>query len=94
MTSIELLCLQFPGKVYLCLEEVATLSGFAVNTIRNRIRARTWPIPVHREGPNAPLYFDIRDVAAYIDQRSAVAAKRRPGRPTKAEQMARSQAAH
>lgn len=94
MTALELLQKQFPGVVYLSLAQVSVLSGFAVNTIRNRIREGVWPIPVHKDSPHGRVYFDIRDVAIYIEKRSATAGVRKRGRPTKAEQMMKAQAAN
>lgn len=88
MKSIDLLRLQFPGTFYLNLGQVASLTGFAINTIRHRIRARTWPIPAQRESQHGRLYFDIREVAAYLDKRAGSSPRRR-GRPTKAEVLAR-----
>lgn len=84
MKAIDLLRLQYPQAFFLTLAQVSNLTGFAINTIRNRIRARTWPIPAHRESLRGRLYFDIRDVAAYLDKRAEGATRRR-GRPTKAE---------
>lgn len=86
MKSIDLLRLQFPSGFLLSLTQVSALTGFSVNTIRNRIRSRTWPIPAQRESARGRLYFDMREVAEYLDNRAANATRRR-GRPTKAEQI-------
>lgn len=91
MKAIELLRLQYPGTFLLSLAQVSALTGFAVNTVRNRIRARTWPIPCQRESKRGRLYFDIRDVATYLDNRADNSTRRR-GRPTKSETIAKSHA--
>jgi len=90
MKTIDMLCMQFNGALRINLQQAATVTGFSASTLRNRIQARRWPIPFQREGdsPRGRIYFDIRDVAAYLDDRAAGAVRRR-GRPTKAETASR-----
>jgi hypothetical protein len=61
--------------------ELAILIRRHPQSIRNQIAKKKFPIPSYPEGNI--LYFDSRDVLAYLDKRRNQASKRK-GRPTKA----------
>lgn len=83
----------FPDQIAIPLPLVARVLGIAEQTARNQVSAGKFPIPTFLQGP---LRFAlITDIAAHLDAKRAGAdgLKTRRGRPTKAEQIARRQAA-
>lgn len=46
-------------------KQLSDVTGWAEGTIRNRISARSFPIPTYEDGGRR--WADYRDVAAYLD---------------------------
>lgn len=90
-SSLVLLERLFPGRVAIPVPELAQAIGLAAQTIRNRISDGTFPIPTIKQG--AFRYALLTDVAQYLDSLRAQATRPKRGRPTKASQIARRQAA-
>lgn len=87
MSGFALIQLLFPGAARVSSGQLGTLIQRPAGQIRKAIFNNEFGIPFHKDSdsPNAHLWFDVRDVAAYLDK------KRNPvrrGRPTKASKLA------
>jgi len=91
-TSLDLLRDKYPGVTLLCIAIALKECGWAPQTGYNRISSgRGLPFPTSKQGKNHIVH--ILDLAEYLDSvRGAENTKRRRGRPTKAEQVARARA--
>lgn len=87
--ALELLLQAFPGKFRLDSAETARAIGITRGSIRTLRSRGTFKIPSQSNGGSH--YFDIRDVAAFLDAKRTL--KPRRGAPTKAERMAKVSAA-
>ena len=93
ISAIELIQQFHPNTFRLSVSSIATLLDCAEQSIRNGICSDTFPIKSSKEG--GKRYFDVRDVAAFLDAQRSIAnaeKKHRRGRPTKAECLARASA--
>lgn len=90
LTGFDLIQLFYPKQVKLDTEQVGTLIDKQDRSIRNDICRGRFPIKHLKVGKSkaSKIYFDVRDVAEYLD-----AQREKPvrGRPTKASKMAASQ---
>jgi hypothetical protein len=68
--NTEFMLLAIYNKPTLSLEEVCKAIGIELQTAYNQRSAHTFPIPM----TGKPLTADVRDVAAYLDAKRAVAA--------------------
>lgn len=84
MTSLKLIHSSFPQRVRLTLKEACACLGIPLGTARNQISQKRFPLRVIQE--EKLLYVLVQDLADYLDTQ---AGKKRPGRPTKTEQIAR-----
>jgi hypothetical protein len=93
LTTLEYLSALYPPTV--SVEQLAQITCLHAGTIRNQLSGENprFPIPSFRQGKKR--CFSLVDVAVYLDGLHAqkVAGKRKRGRPRKAEQIARRQAA-
>jgi hypothetical protein len=89
MDALDLITRQFPGKLFIPLTDAAIAIGYKKQTAYNLHSKGKFPIRVQKRGTNSVV--SIMDLAAYLNLTDALAVppKRRPGRPTKAEQIAR-----
>lgn len=92
LSSFQIIQQFYPGQSRLSLLSLAKLLDFADQSIRNSISAGKFPIKSYKDG--AHRFFDIRDVAAYLEKmRDGViqkpVSKAKRGRPTKGLSMAR-----
>ena len=55
------------------LEQIADFMNVSVQTVQNRIYAKTLPFPVYKEGNGH--FADLSAVAAYMDDRRLMAAQ-------------------
>ena len=91
-TTAELLVSQFAPAVLLNLKQVSQVTGQAEQTICNLISQNRTTLPTRKVGGRRVVH--VLDLAAWLDeQRVALddvplpeVPRRRPGRPTKAEQ--------
>jgi len=92
ITTAELLVGQFAPAVLLTLKQVSQVTGQAEQTIRNLISQKRTTLPTRKVDGRRVVH--VLDLAAWLDeQRIALddvpvpePPRRRPGRPTKAEQ--------
>lgn len=95
MDTIEVLIKQFPGVAMIPAVEAGKAIGYKPQTCYNLMSRKAFPLPVRKQGRNSMVA--LTDLAKYLDgvvdplptQEPEPAIKRRPGRPTKAEQIAR-----
>ena len=101
MTLQELVSAQFPGKLLIPMVEAGASIGLAEQSCYNLKSRGAFPLPVSKIG-NKPMVA-ITDLIAFLEGLAAPVSepvvvvdtepkpttKRRPGRPTKAEQIAR-----
>lgn len=80
-----------PGKLRLGVSSLAVVIDYHEQSIRNSVAKGTFPIHSYRE--NGKRYFDVRDVGAYLDSMRNAPTRRRRGRPSKEEQIAKAAAA-
>lgn len=80
-----------PGKVRLSVSSLAGVLDCHEQSIRNSVAKCKFPIHSYRD--NGKRYFDVRDVAEYLDKMRNAPTRRRRGRPTKEEQLAKAAAA-
>lgn len=97
LSVLELIQRVYPGKLRFTVSEVANIIRRPEQSVRNELHEKTFLINSFKEGRNR--YFDIRDVAAYLDAKREVATKRedpeaplekiqasKNGRPTRIEE--------
>jgi hypothetical protein len=80
----------FPGQLFIPLVDAARAIGYAESSAYNLHSRGTFPIRVQKQGRKPVI--SILDLAAYLNaktEKPGEQPKRRPGRPTKAEQIAR-----
>ena len=91
-TTAELLVSQFAPAVLLSLKQVSQVTGQAEQTIRNLVSQGSTTLPTRKiEGRRV---VHVLDLAAWLDEQriapgnapAPATPRRRPGRPTKAEQ--------
>ena len=87
--TLQLLAEQFPGKVLIPFIVASEAVGIAEQTARNRLTNKTFPIPTVLIGRRRFIHISV--LATYVD--SLTATKKRKGRPSKSEQIARRDAA-
>lgn len=94
--SLLLLSVQFPGQILIPFISAATRAGWKSQTARNLLSAGKFPLPTTTVGSRR--FVHIADLANYLESKRAggsacatppQAPKRKPGRPTKAAQLAR-----
>jgi len=83
--ALELLQRAFPGKIRLDSAETANAIGITRGSIRTLRSRGTFTIPSTSNGGDH--YFDVRDVAAFLDNQRTLKPKR--GAPTKAARLAK-----
>lgn len=89
----DLVLRQFPGKVMISLVEAGSCIGLARRTSYNLAHKKQFPLPIRKVSNKSMVA--LTDVIDYIKNGSKPAPqekeeiKRRPGRPTKAEQVKR-----
>jgi len=92
----ELIFKQFPGKVLISMVEAGACIGMARNSCYNRSNLGTFPLPIRKVGhKNMVALTDIINFlnnGKYIPEQKKEE-KRKPGRPTKGEQVRRMEAA-
>lgn len=88
-STLQFLSDQFSGKVLIPFAAASEAIGIAEQTARNRLSRKTYPIPTVVIGRRR--FVHISALAEYVDSLSTPTPKR--GRRTKAEQMARREAA-
>lgn len=86
-TTLEIIRTKFPDRITLSVEELAPLIHMSKTYIRKAVRAGKFPIPWRRIGSR--IMFPVSAVVATLDDGSSPPTPRRPGRPTKAEVIAR-----
>lgn len=88
-STLEFLAARYPPS--LSVKQVAEITSESPATIAGALCRGQYPIPSFKIG--SKRVFRLMDVASYIDQQFAAAnspkAKKRRGRPTKIEQLAR-----
>lgn len=87
LSGFDLIQIFFPRQARLFSEEIGILINKIPASIRNDVNKKRFPIPHGKDSAavSARLWWDVRDVAAYLDaQRSPT----KLGRPTKASKMA------
>lgn len=89
MNAIELITLTFPGRLFVPLVDAAVAIGYSESSAYNLHSRGKFPIRVQKQGRKPVV--SVLDLAAYLDAKTEQLEqqKRRPGRPTKAEQIAR-----
>ena len=94
MTNIEILIKQFPGTIQIPATVAGAAIGYAEQTCYNLISKKQFPLPIRKV--RRKNMVALHDLAKYMDGMDAVqvaeqpvAEKRRAGRPTKAETIAR-----
>ena len=80
MKSIELLRLQFPGKMLISTIEAGAALGLSPSTVRNRLWKNTFPVPTRLEGDKRMC--SLLDLAEYLDSQPSEGRAKR-GRPRK-----------
>jgi hypothetical protein len=93
MTALELLVSQFPGKTFISMVDAGFALGYKRQSCYNLRHANKFPLPIKMIGSKCMV--SLLDVASYISGDSSpsveqIAVKRRPGRPTKREEVERS----
>ena len=91
-TTAELLVSQFAPAVLLTLKQVSQITGQAEQTIRNLVSQNRTTLPTRKVGGRRVVH--VLDLAAWLDEQRitpeesppSTLPRRRPGRPTKAEQ--------
>lgn len=81
-SNLQILQQQFPGLIALNARQLGAILGGSWKHIANASAAGKYPIRSIQVG--GKRVFPILDIAAFLD-----AGRRRPGRPTKAEQIRR-----
>jgi hypothetical protein len=86
LSGLEVIQLFYPKQARLDTSAVGCLIGKQDRSIRNDICRGKFPIHHFKNGHSkaAKIWFDVRDVAAYLD---AQRDKPQRGRPTKAQRM-------
>lgn len=88
MESLDVLLRLFPGQMKLPLLAVGKLIGLAEQTTKNQVSSGLFPIHVGYEGRKRVCH--ILDVAEFLEKdRAGGTQKKKRGRPSKAEVMAR-----
>lgn len=86
ISALELLQAAHPGKIRLDGAECAAAIGITAGSIRTLRSRGTFTIPSSTASGKGQ-YFDIRDIATYLDAQRKV--KPRRGAPTKAARLAK-----
>jgi hypothetical protein len=97
LTAFQIIQNIYPGKMRFKTADLAVLIDNAEQTIRNQQGDKDKPFKIRSYKEGASRYFDIRDVADYIDfkrgevlkQEKEAMTLKKIGRPTKAFQMAK-----
>jgi len=92
ITTADLLVRQFAPAVLLTIKQVSQVTGQAEQTIRNLISQNRTTLPTRKVDGRRVVH--VLDLAAWLDEQRIELGKvpladpprRRPGRPTKAEQ--------
>lgn len=80
VSMLELLLKQTGGAFRVPLKIVATILGIDPQTIHNQLYKGTFPLrPLDSRGHHKRVYFDLLELAAYLERGST----RGPGRPPK-----------
>lgn len=82
----------FPGQVAITPQQTGFALGYARQSTNNMLHLKTFPIPLVQIGNRRMVLID--DLQKYLDEIRQLQQKRRPGRPTKAEQIARGEVSH
>jgi hypothetical protein len=82
LTAFELL-FQFHGSARLTVDQVSKILNRSTQAVRNDISIGTFGIPSHLD--QRRRYFDIRDVATYLDQLKEESTEPKKGRSTKGD---------
>lgn len=89
----DLILRQFPGKVMISMIEAGNCIGLARRTSYNMAHEKRFPLPIRKVGKKSMVA--LTDVINFIKNGGNTVSqkqeevKRRPGRPTKAEQVRR-----
>jgi len=86
-TTMDIIRTMYPDRITLSVEELAPLLPLSPQYIRKEVRAGRFLIPWRRIGSR--IMFPVSAVVAILDNSSSPIAPRHPGRPTKAEVIAR-----
>ncbi len=93
MTNIEILIKQFPGAIQIPATVAGAAIGYAEQTCYNLISKKQFPLPIRKV--RRKNMVALHDLAQYMDGMSMTPVSERPpekrkvGRPTKAETVAR-----
>lgn len=94
MTNIEILIMQFPGSIQIPATVAGAAIGYAEQTCYNLISKKQFPLPIRKV--RRKNMVALHDLAKYMDGMNGVSTaeqpvleKRKAGRPTKAETIAR-----
>jgi len=74
--SLELVLRLSGGAVRVPLKRVAAILGIEPHTIRNRRALGTFPIASLPEANGGRVYFDVREIAAYLDKQATAPVRR------------------
>lgn len=77
LTNLDLLRLQYPGQIFLSLDDAARAMARPAKSVKNAFYLGDLPIPTTKIGRRRVV--SILDLAAYLDSLTAPAP--RPGRP-------------
>lgn len=81
--TLQILLNRFEGRLTLRVAEAGSMIGMKPQSAHNSASLGRFPIPIIRQKGIRPFCKTI-DLANYLE---AATAKRRPGRPTKREQL-------
>lgn len=94
ITTIDILLMRFQGKVLIPFSDAVIVAGFELQTARNQLSKKTFPIETILNGSRR--FIHIRELASFVDNLTASQyisespKKTKRGRPTKVEQLRKS----
>ena len=77
LSTLDLLRLQYPGQIFLGLDDAAVAMARPAKSVKNALYSGTLPFPTTKIGRRRVV--SLRDLAAYLDTLTQPAP--RPGRP-------------
>lgn len=92
MQTEDLIFRQFPGKILISMVEAGACIGMARRSCYNRSSLGTFPLPIRKVGSKNMVA--LTDIVNFLNNGKYIPEpvreeKRRPGRPTKGEQVRR-----
>lgn len=79
ISNLDLLRLQYPGQVFLALDDAAAAMARPAKSVKNDFYLGVLPFPTAKIGRRRVV--SLVDLAAYLDSLTAPAPARGPGRP-------------